>query len=95
MLLALDIGNSNIKVALFDGNDLKNYWRVSTNRSYSSDEYGLILDGMFRHAGRDTKEVEGIIMSSVVPTINFTIDHMCREYFKREPMVVGLSLIHI
>ena len=89
MLLALDIGNSNIKVALFDGNDLKNYWRVSTNRSYSSDEYGLILDGMFRHAGRDTKEVEGIIMSSVVPTINFTIDHMCREYFKQEPMVVG------
>ena len=89
MLLALDIGNSNIKVALFDGNDLKNYWRVSTNRSYSSDEYGLILDGMFRHAGRDTNEVEGIIMSSVVPTINFTIDHMCREYFKQEPMVVG------
>ena len=89
MLLALDIGNSNIKVALFDGNDLKNYWRVSTNRSYSSDEYGLILDGMFRHAGRDTKEEEGIIMSSVVPTINFTIDHMCREYFKQEPMVVG------
>ena len=89
MLLALDIGNSNIKVALFDGNDLKNYWRVSTNRSYSSDEYGLILDGMFRHAGCDIKEVEGIIMSSVVPTINFTIDHMCREYFKQEPMVVG------
>lgn len=89
MLLAMDIGNSNIKVALFDGNDLKNYWRVSTNRSYSSDEYGIILDGMFRHAGCDTKEVEGIIISSVVPTINYTIDHMCREYFKLEPMFVG------
>lgn len=89
MLLTMDIGNSNIKVALFDGAEMKNYWRVSTNRSYSSDEYGIILDGMFRHAGREPGEVSGIIISSVVPTINFTIDHMCREYFRRTPMFVG------
>ena len=89
MLLTMDIGNSNIKVALFDGAEMKNYWRVSTNRTYSSDEYGILLDGMFRHAGRDTREVSGIIISSVVPTINFTIDHMCREYFKHTPMFVG------
>lgn len=89
MLLAMDIGNSNLKVALFRGSELVNYWRVSTNNSYSSDEYGIILDGMFRHAGRNTVEVDGIIVSSVVPTINYTIDHMCREYFKHEPMFVG------
>lgn len=89
MLLAMDIGNSNLKVALFRENELVNYWRVSTNNSYSSDEYGIILDGMFRHVGRNPREVTGIMVSSVVPTINFTIDHMCREYFKHEPMFVG------
>lgn len=82
MLLAMDIGNSSIKVALFDGEELANYWRISTNRSYSSDEYGTILDGMFRHANRDMKLVDGIMVSSVVPTINFTIDHMCQDYFR-------------
>ncbi|NLC33539.1 MAG: type III pantothenate kinase [Clostridiales bacterium] len=89
MLLVMDIGNSNLKVALFRASELVNYWRVSTNNSYSSDEYGIILDGMFRHAGRNLREVTGIMVSSVVPTINFTIDHMCREYFKIEPMFVG------
>ena len=57
MLLAMDIGNSNLKVALFRGNELVNYWRVSTNNSYSSDEYGIILDGMFRTVGRNPREV--------------------------------------
>ena len=89
MLLTLDIGNSNIKTALFEGDELVKYWRISTNRTYSSDEYGTILAGMFLHAGVDIKVVNDIIISSVVPTINFTIDHMCREYFDKEPLFVG------
>ena len=88
MLLAMDIGNSSIKVALFEGEQLRQYWRISTNRSYSSDEYGTILDGMFRHAGRDTAVVDGIMVSSVVPTINYTIDHMCNDYFHRPALFV-------
>ena len=88
MLLAMDIGNSSIKVALIDGQNLANYWRISTNRSYSSDEYGTILDGMFRHAGRDMAAVDGVMVSSVVPTINFTIDHMCQDYFHQTPLFV-------
>ena len=89
MLLVMDIGNSSIKVALYNGQDMAHYWRVSTNRNYSSDEYGTILDGMFRHAGHNPSMVEGVMVSSVVPTINFTIDHMCREYFGHEPLFVG------
>ena len=89
MLLVMDIGNSSIKVALYNGQDMAHYWRVSTNRNYSSDEYGTILDGMFRHAGHNPSMVAGVMVSSVVPTINFTIDHMCREYFGHEPLFVG------
>ncbi len=89
MLFTMDIGNSNIKTALFAGEEMVRYWRISTNRTYSSDEYGTILGSMFRHHGLSTKEVEDVVISSVVPTINFTIDHMCRDYFKKEPLFVG------
>lgn len=88
MIFAMDIGNTNIKTALFDGKELVNSWRVSTNKMYTSDEYGILLTNLFRHCGRDPQQVEGIIVSSVVPTINFTIDHMCQVYFKRNPMFV-------
>ena len=89
MILTLDIGNTNIKTALFDGMEIKKYWRISTNRMMSSDEYGILLCGMFQHEGYDPKCVTGIMMSSVVPSINFTIEHMCRNYFGISPMVVA------
>ncbi len=88
MILTLDIGNTNIKTALFDGKEMKKYWRISTSRSMTSDEYGILLANLFSHEGYDMKAVDGVIMSSVVPSINFTIEHMCRNYFGREPMQV-------
>lgn len=89
MILTLDVGNTNIKTALFDGEEMKRYWRVSTNRSTTSDEYGILMSNLFAHAGLDTGCVDGIIMSSVVPSINFTLEHMCKNYFGREPMQVA------
>ena len=88
MILTLDIGNTNIKTALFDSKEMKKYWRISTSRSMTSDEYGILLANLFSHEGYDMKAVDGVIMSSVVPSINFTIEHMCRNYFGREPMQV-------
>ena len=89
MILTLDIGNTNIKTALFDGQEMVKYWRLSTNITQTSDEYGIKLMSLFQHAGLSTDIVEGIIMSSVVPTINFTIEHMCQNYFGMSPMVIG------
>ena len=88
MILTLDIGNTNIKTALFDGPEMVKYWRLSTNIQNSSDEYGITLISLFQHAGIATSEVEGIIISSVVPTINFTIEHMCQNYFDQTPTFV-------
>ena len=89
MILTLDIGNTNIKTALFEGLEMIDYWRISTNRNMSSDEYGILLMNLFAHKGIDPRQVEGIMMSSVVPSINFTIEHMCRNYFGRNPMTVA------
>ncbi len=89
MILTLDIGNTNIKTALFNGDDMVQYWRLSTDITKTSDEYGITIVSMFRHAGIEPAAVEGIIMSSVVPTINFTIEHMCQNYFGVAPMVIG------
>ena len=89
MILTLDIGNTNIKTALFRGPEMVKYWRISTNLKSTSDEYGILLCSMFAHEGVSPKEVEGIIISSVVPTVNFTIEHMCQNYFHQAPMFVG------
>ena len=89
MILTLDIGNTNVKTALFEGMDMVEYWRVSTNRDMSSDEYGILLMNLFAHKGISASLVEGIMISSVVPQINFTIEHMCQSYFGMEPRIIG------
>ena len=89
MILAMDIGNTNIKTALFDGKEMYKYWRMSTNISSTSDEYGIRLTSMFAHEGVSTDVVEGIVVSSVVPTINFTIEHMLQMYFGKSPLFVA------
>ena len=87
MILTLDIGNTNIKAGVFNGPELVDYWRISTDRTKSSDEYGILLLNLFAHSKIDPA-VDGIIMSSVVPTIKFTIEHMCSNYFNQTPMQV-------
>ncbi|MBE5779676.1 MAG: type III pantothenate kinase [Clostridiales bacterium] len=89
MILTMDVGNTNIKTALFDGAEMKQYWRLSTSKSSTSDEYGLKLCALFEHEGYSLRDVEGIVMSSVVPTINFTLEHMCKNYFHMAPMIVA------
>ena len=88
MIYTMDIGNTNIKTALFEGREMRGYWRISTNRMYTSDEYGMLITNLFRHEGFSTEDAGGIIVSSVVPTINFTIEHMCQNYFGKTPMFV-------
>lgn len=88
MILTLDIGNTNMKTALFEGMQMRQYWRLSTNRNRTSDEYGMSLMNLLEHHGIDRGQIEGIMMSSVVPQINYTIEHMCRSYFGMEPMKI-------
>lgn len=98
MILTMDAGNTNIKTALFDGDQMVRYWRISTNRTMTSDEYGMLICNLFHHNGLEVSSVEGIVISSVVPTINYTLEHMCLTYFAQTPMFVAPGVktgIHI
>ena len=88
MIFAMDIGNTNIKAAVFDGDRLLKKWRCATNLTMTSDQYGIIMVDLFRYNGLDMHAIEGIMISSVVPTINYTIEHMCRDYFGKEPRLL-------
>ncbi|MBE5758818.1 MAG: type III pantothenate kinase [Clostridiales bacterium] len=89
MIMVLDVGNSNIKTGIFEGETLIHSWRMSTDRVKSSDEYGILVCSFFRHLGLKTEDVEGIMISSVIPSINYTLEHMCRIYFDLTPIFVG------
>ena len=87
MIFTMDVGNTNIKTALFEGREMRNYWRISTNTSYTSDEYGLILEGLFARAGLSLGDVEGIVMSSVVPgrTSTGAVSALRKRHFLAKP----------
>jgi len=93
MLMVMDIGNTNIKTGLFVDGKLKNSWRLQTNHLRTADEYGTMMESFFDHLGISTDAVDGIIMSSVIPSMNYTMEHMCELYFhRRTAMVVNSEM---
>lgn len=92
MIFCIDIGNTNIKYAVFDGEKLLASFRVSSLRNATSDEYGVVVRDLLKAAEIDKEEIEGVIMSSVIPSLNYTIEHMCRDYLGHKPLVVGPGL---
>ncbi|CAM3961171.1 type III pantothenate kinase [Cohnella lubricantis] len=89
MILVVDVGNTNIVLGLYEGQTLKQHWRLSTNRSATVDEYGVMLFNLFQIAGVRREDVEGVIVSCVVPPIMPTLERLFRKYVGREPLVVG------
>jgi len=94
MLLAIDVGNTNLQLGVF-GNDceLLADWRLSTERERTSDEMGLLARSLFRHAGLDPGELSGIVLASVVPPLTGVIVEAGRSYFGLDPLVVTSSLL--
>lgn len=82
MIICIDIGNTNIKYAIYDGDDLKVSFRVSTDSKRTSDEYGSQLITMLSVRNISPKDLHGGILSSVVPSLDYTILHMCSLYLK-------------
>ncbi len=92
MLLAIDIGNTNIKWGVFDGDNAVAYWRISTALSRTADEYAMVLYDLLKQQGVDFCDIHAAVMSSVVPQLNYTVAHMCKDYIGIEPMVVSAAL---
>ncbi len=92
MLLAIDLGNTNIKYGVFDGENLVSSFRVSSRISRTADEYGSVLVGLLADRGIKKSDISGIIFSSVIPALNYTICHMCEFFFGISPLVIGPGL---
>ncbi len=92
MLLVMDVGNTNVKIGVFDGDKLIKSWRVSTEAKRTADEFGLIILDLFESKGMDASKVDGIIVASIAPMLNYTIEHMCTYYMKKKPIFVDASL---
>jgi type III pantothenate kinase len=88
MLLAIDVGNTNIVLGVFDEDVLAESWRLQTLRERTSDEFGLLVDGLFAHAKLDRARVDGIVLASVVPPLTGTVTSMIERYFDRSPLIV-------
>ncbi|SNT14044.1 pantothenate kinase [Anaerovirgula multivorans] len=89
MILVFDVGNTNIVLGLYRDDELIDSWRISTDKDKSSDEYGILIHQLFQYGGRNPKEVQDAIISSVVPNIMYSLEHSVRKIFNIEPLIVG------
>ena len=89
MLLAIDIGNTNIKYGVFKEDVLIASFRVSSRLSRTADEYGSVLVNLLSNSGIMKDDISGVIISSVIPSLNYTICHMCEYFLKKTPLMIG------
>ena len=92
MLLAIDIGNTNITLGLYEGERLGPRWRIRTIHDRMPDEYGVLLDNLFRHRGFRLEQVTGVVIASVVPPLTPVFEQVCQEYVGQPALVVNAEV---
>jgi type III pantothenate kinase len=89
MLLAIDIGNTNIVLGLYQDKKLITHWRLATQAERTADEYGVILTQLVEHGGFRCEQISAIAVSCVVPPMLTTTQELAARFFDREPLIVG------
>ncbi|WP_130808062.1 type III pantothenate kinase [Senegalia massiliensis] len=89
MVLVIDVGNTNTVLGIYEGEELLKYWRISTDKNKTSDEYGMLIDRLFSYNGYKLTEVESVIISSVVPPLMYSLQAMSIKYCNKEALVIG------
>ncbi|HEV7370879.1 type III pantothenate kinase [Arenibaculum sp.] len=89
MLLAIDAGNTNVVFAVYDGDDKRGQWRISTDSRRTADEYAVWLASLMAMKGLVPADVDAAILSSVVPAATYDLLRLCRDHFGCEPMRIG------
>src|SRR3712207_2084983 len=89
MLLAIDIGNTNIKLGLYNGEERIHVWRMRTERGKLTDEYAVTVHNLFELHEVDMRKVDGCAISSVVPQLTGIWTELSRRYLDLEPVVIG------
>src|ERR1700746_2627222 len=92
MLLTIDVGNTNTVLGVFRGTELIANWRLTTAREQTGDEYGVLTRNLFTLAGLDRNDITGVIISSVVPPVNWTLGETARVYFGKKALFVEMGV---
>lgn len=92
MLLAIDIGNTNITLGLYEGDQRKHAWRLATVHERMPDEYGLQMLGLLEHASCRVQDIDGCVLASVVPPLTGTFVSACMSYIGQNPLVVDAGV---
>jgi type III pantothenate kinase len=88
MLLTIDVGNSNTVLGVFRGEELIANWRLTTEHAQTVDEYGVLTRSLLSLANLDQKAIAGVMISSVVPPVNWTLAEMARVYLGKKALFV-------
>ena len=91
MLLAIDVGNTNLTLGVFRGAELLHDWRLKTDRDQTIDGWGVLVRNLLALANRPATDIDGIIISSVVPSLNDSLRRMAQRYFQLTPTLVDAS----
>jgi type III pantothenate kinase len=92
MLLAVDIGNTNITLGVFAGDGLQATWRIATVHDRMPDEYGILLVQLFEHRSVKPADITGVAIASVVPTLTQVFRQLSRDYLASDPLVVDAGV---
>jgi type III pantothenate kinase len=91
MLLAIDVGNTNLTLGVFRGAELLHDWRLKTDRDQTIDGWGVLVRNLLALASLPATDIDGIIISSVVPSLNDSLRRMAQRYFQLIPTLVDAS----
>ncbi len=92
MLLVIDVGNTNYVLGVYRGDKLIKCWRMATGDNRTADETGIFIHGLFDASGVNAKDIEAVIISSVVPDIMYSLTQGIRKYLGIEPMIVSAGM---
>lgn len=92
MILVIDVGNSNIKYGIYKDDKLYASFRVKSEKGRISDEYGVALLGLLNSRGINKEDIDGVILSSVIPSLNYTLSHMCSFFLGKEPIMLASGI---
>ena len=89
MLIAFDVGNTNVTIGVFEGDEVRATWRIATDIERLTDEYAVTVLGLLATAEISPKSIDQAVMASVVPDLAQIFEQLCRRYFGIDPLVVG------
>jgi type III pantothenate kinase len=89
VLLAIDVGNTQTVIGVYNGHELIHQWRILTEAGRTADEYGVLLWSLYHASELQTPDIDGIVVSCVVPPMMKVVEELCSTFFHRRPIIVG------